>query len=236
MIKTILFTATILFLLGASAPVYAQGKQVSANSSKRDLKFLDDISVEVSPMPTNAEPIAAHRSSRSETQPALKKELIAALEAGIEVADKLQFKYALLLDAEVEKLRNLNLLKVIDDWFGIPYRLGGSTKAGIDCSALMQIFFTSLYGVALPRTAKEQYQFSRKVSKTELKEGDLVFFNTKRGVSHVGMYLQNNKFVHASTSSGVMVSDLLEDYWVKRFIGAGRVDAIEDQEPLFSKP
>jgi lipoprotein Spr len=131
-----------------------------------------------------------------------------------------------LLDVEVEQAINLNLFKVIDEWMGTPYHLGGSNKSGIDCSALMQILFTSLYGISLPRTAREQYDFSHKISRTELKEGDLVFFNTIGGVSHVGMYLRNNKFVHASTG-GVTISDLYDEYWVKKFIGVGRVSQDE---------
>jgi lipoprotein Spr len=111
---------------------------------------------------------------------------------------------------------------------GTRYRLGGTTKDGIDCSALMQTLFSSLYGVTLPRTAREQYKFSQRISRTELKEGDLVFFNTIGGVSHVGMYLQNNKFVHASTN-GVTISDLYDEYWSRKFIGVGRVDTTQSQ-------
>jgi murein DD-endopeptidase / murein LD-carboxypeptidase len=69
-----------------------------------------------------------------------------------------------------------------------------------------------------------------------LKEGDLVFFNTTGGVSHVGVYLQNNKFVHASTSGGVMISDLDESYWAKRFIGIGRYQKPTDNLLLVSNP
>lgn len=77
----------------------------------------------------------------------------------------------------------------------------------------------------LPRVSREQYRISRKISTTELQEGDLVFFNTTgRGVSHVGVYLGNNKFIHASVSKGVMVNDLFENYYLKRFVGAGRID------------
>ena len=145
------------------------------------------------------------------------------ISSSIENANHLQLKYSVLLDVEVEHVESLNLFKIIDDWFGTRYKLGGATKEGIDCSALMQIFFTGLYGIALPRTAREQYDFSRRISRAELKEGDLVFFNTIGGVSHVGMYLQNNKFVHAS-KNGVTISDLYEEYWLKHFVGAGRVD------------
>lgn len=223
MIKTILSTATILFLLGADNPVAAQTKQVSANSSKADVKFLDDISVDVAPAQASVEPASAKSVKENHS-------LIAYTKTDIEEADKLQFKYSLLLDTEVEMLKNMNLLRLIDGWFGTKYKLGGTTKAGIDCSAFMQVLFASLYGVALPRTAKEQYGASHKISRTELKEGDLVFFNTVGGISHVGMYLLNNKFVHAS-SSGVTISDLFDEYWGKRFIGARRVD-----EPLHPQP
>ena len=65
---------------------------------------------------------------------------------------------------------------------------------------------------------------SRRISRTDLKEGDLLFFNTTGGISHVGIYLQNNKFVHASASQGVTVSDMFDPYYLRRFIGAGRVD------------
>lgn len=232
MIKTILSTVTILFLLGVSNPVAAQAKQVSSNSSKADVKFLDDITVDVAPFQATAEPTNSKTARETGVN---KNNLIAFTKPTIEEADKLQFKYSLIMDTEVEMLKNISLLKIIDDWFGTRYRLGGTTKAGIDCSAFMQVLFTSLYGIALPRTAKEQYNASRKISRTELKEGDLVFFNTIGGVSHVGMYLQNNKFVHAS-SSGVTISDLFDEYWVRRFIGAGRIeDAQLQSEILISK-
>nr|MBA2745951.1 C40 family peptidase [Flavisolibacter sp.] len=95
---------------------------------------------------------------------------------------------------------------------------------GIDCSALMQVLFTSFYGFAIPRTAREQYGQCSKIKKEDLLEGDLIFFNTTGGISHVGMYLQNNKFVHASSSGGVTISDLDEEYWSRRFLNAGRID------------
>ena len=66
-------------------------------------------------------------------------------------------------------------------------------------------------------------QLQKKISRTHLRTGDLIFFNTRGGVSHVGVYLQNNKFIHASTSSGVMISDLYDSYWLRRFIGVGRM-------------
>ena len=125
----------------------------------------------------------------------------------LESASKVQIKYALLLDTEVEQIQNVSLYSGIEQWMGTRYRLGGATKDGIDCSALMQILYVTQFGATLPRTAREQYDATQRISRTDLKEGDLVFFNTQGGVSHVGLYLQNNKFVHAS-SSGVTISDL----------------------------
>lgn len=223
MVKQILLTATLLFFFGAFSSVSAQTsvKQVSNQTSKTNFKFLDDISVEPVAVEPTAEP------AKAVAVPAVKRDLLNAAKTSsgtnIEGAGALQFKYSLLLDVEVELLKNINLLRLIDDWYGTRYVYGGESKRGIDCSALMQVFFASLYGVVLPRTAKQQYDFSRRISRTELKEGDLLFFNTTGGVSHVGMYLTNNKFVHASSSNGVAISDMFDPYYAARLIGVGRV-------------
>lgn len=135
----------------------------------------------------------------------------------------MQFKYAILLDTHVEDLTDERLLSFMDAWYGTPYRLGGSDEKGIDCSAFTQSFLAALYGVSIARTCKEQYSDSRRIPRKHLQEGDLVFFKTRgKSVSHVGIYLRNNKFIHASTSSGVMISDLDDDYFSKRYVGAGR--------------
>lgn len=223
MVKILLSTA-ILFCSGIFSAVSAQtsAKQVTTDAAKANFKFLEDISLDLA-----AEPIRV-------TVPAVKKDLLNAAkvstDGNIEAAGALQFKYSLLLNVEVELLKNINLLRLIDGWLGTRYVLGGSTKAGIDCSSLMQIFFASLYGIALPRTAKQQYDFTRRISRTELKEGDLLFFNTHGGVSHVGMYLCNNKFVHASSSNGVTISDMFDPYYAGRLIGVGR--AGEENNPI----
>jgi lipoprotein Spr len=80
-----------------------------------------------------------------------------------------------------------------------------------------------VYGIDVPRTAKEQYDFSTHIKDEDLQEGDLVFFKSGHRISHVGLYLVNNKFVNASTSGGVTISDLNDTYWSKKYAGAGRV-------------
>ncbi len=143
----------------------------------------------------------------------------------VESASSIHFKYALLMDTEVESLPSKTLLEAVDEWYGVRYRVGGTTKSGMDCSGFTVAVYAAAYGMTLPRVSRDQYHMSRKISTTELKEGDLVFFNTNgRGVSHVGVYLGNNKFIHASVSRGVMVSDLFETYYLRRFVGAGRID------------
>lgn len=142
----------------------------------------------------------------------------------IERADWLQLKYAIVLDVTVETLANISLLKMIDEWWGTSYCMGGGTKDCVDCSAFTQMIMQNVYNVTLPRTAQEQYNSSQQINLEDLNEGDLVFFNTSsnRDITHVGIYLLNNKFVHAASSSGVMVSDLNDTYWKPRYKGAGR--------------
>lgn len=143
---------------------------------------------------------------------------------GIENANMLQLKYAIATDATVEKMTNIPLLATIDKWWGTKYCMGGSTDNCIDCSAFTQILLRDVWSVNLPRTSQEQYNYAEKVELEDIREGDLVFFNTSgRDISHVGVYLLNNKFVHAATSGGVMISDLNDKYWQPKFRGAGRV-------------
>lgn len=218
MIKNLLATAIILFCLGASLPALAQKMSNSGgNSSKTELRFLEDIVVGVD-APAEVLPVKTFKNAIVDPI----YNLTSAAGGAIERASSLQFKFSLLLNTEVELIKNITLFNLIDEWLGKPYRYGGSTKKGIDCSAFVQLMYAGLFGVALPRTARDQFGATEKISKDELQEGDLVFFNTRGGVSHVGFYLQNNKFVHAASSGGVMVSDLNDEYWDKRFIGVRR--------------
>ena len=137
----------------------------------------------------------------------------------------LQLKYSLRMDVAVESIKNIPLLEKIDEWWGTPYSLGGSTKNGVDCSYFTFDVMKEVYKVNLKRTAAEQYEQSSKIEWNNLKEGDLIFFKAegRRNISHVGIYLTNNKFAHASTSQGVTISDLADPYWQRRLYSLGRV-------------
>ena len=109
---------------------------------------------------------------------------------------------------------------------GIGYRRGGNTpQSGFDCSGMVRYVFQNTLGLDLPRRAEEISRVGTKVSRNDLKPGDLVFYNTlKKTFSHVGIYLGNNRFIHAPATGGVVrVEDMGESYWTRRFTGARRV-------------
>ena len=121
------------------------------------------------------------------------------------------------------------LVKISKGFLGAPYRFGGVTLRGLDCSAFVKRVY-SIFDINLPRTAREQSQLGQKVSRDSLAIGDLVFFNTRRyHISHVGIYIGNNEFVHAASgrSKEVRISSLNEPYYNKRFIKAVRIKELE---------
>jgi lipoprotein Spr len=143
----------------------------------------------------------------------------------IETCSPLQFKYAQLLNVDVESLSNSPLYNFIEEWWATRYHFGGTTKKGIDCSAYSGALLGKVWGIKTPRTARAMYDVATKVDRNELKEGDLVFFNTRGGVSHVGVYLGNGYFTHSSTGNGVTINNLEESYYHSKFICGGRLTA-----------
>jgi peptidoglycan DL-endopeptidase LytE len=120
------------------------------------------------------------------------------------------------------------LVRVATGFLGAPYRMGGSTVRGIDCSAFVRKIY-HFFDITLPRTAREQSNIGQSIEKTELTEGDLVFFSTRRQFGHVGIYIGNNEFVHASFRDKVVRIDNLESpYFHKRFVRAVRVKGLDE--------
>ncbi|MEX2977456.1 bifunctional murein DD-endopeptidase/murein LD-carboxypeptidase [Serratia fonticola] len=134
-------------------------------------------------------------------------------------------KNGLLLQASQDEfeamVRNVDVKsKIMDqyaDWKGVRYRLGGESKRGIDCSAFVQRTFREQFGMDLPRSTYQQEDMGKQIQRAKLRPGDLVLFRAGSTGRHVGIYLGNDKFVHASTSSGVTISSLSDNYWDKRY-------------------
>lgn len=133
-------------------------------------------------------------------------------------------KYAEKLQVSKSQITNIALYEFIDDWYGVKYKFGGLTKSGVDCSGFCNVLYNKVYKKELPRSTKDIVKVINKVPQSKLKEGDLVFFNISgKKNSHVGLYLINNYFVHASTSKGVVISNLTNPYYKKAYNKGGSI-------------
>ncbi len=218
------FILLILFTNLAGCAVFRPGNgksdNLSANSAKTpsgkhsQINFIQDISTDPS-LKTTDVPVNEKNSSKTTVHTYESSNY-----------DALRFKYAILTNSPVEEMTNQKLLFFMDQWYGAPYHYGGNGRDGIDCSAFASLLLANVYDEnGLPRISSDQYKFTRRITKKDLKEGDLVFFHTLgkgHRVTHVGVYLYNNRFVHASIA-GVQISDLGEGYYRQHYVGAGRV-------------
>ncbi|MEE1676347.1 NlpC/P60 family protein [Agarivorans aestuarii] len=130
------------------------------------------------------------------------------------------------VDLELAKDANSvqqKMLQVHQQWQGTPYRLGGTNKAGVDCSAFVQHLYIDVYNKTLPRTTELQLSQGTAVSLSQVQTGDLIFFKTSYKVRHVGVVYDQNHFLHASTSKGVIFSRIDNVYWAPRIIAIKRL-------------
>lgn len=116
-----------------------------------------------------------------------------------------------------------SLIQAYHDWKGTPYRLGGASPSGVDCSSFIQIVFDDYFGIDLPGTTRRQMNKGNGIRRAALRSGDLVFFHTGRNTLHAGIMINEEEFLHASTSQGVMISSLFENYWAGRYLAARRI-------------
>jgi hypothetical protein len=121
-----------------------------------------------------------------------------------------------------------DLKEAINEVVGTPYKWGGTTTSGFDCSGFVRYIFNQ-YDIKLPRTSSSQAKVGTKVDKDELRVGDMVFFNTNgKGISHAGIYVGDGKFAHSSSSKGVRINKLSESYYSKRYVTARRIASGEN--------
>lgn len=118
----------------------------------------------------------------------------------------------------------MRLLAHYREWKGTRYRLGGMSRSGIDCSGFVHVIFRGEFARVLPRTTEQQARRGVAVARDEMQVGDLVFFRTAKKTRHVGIYLGNDQFLHASTSVGVTVSRLSHPYWNSVYWQTRRID------------
>ena len=130
-----------------------------------------------------------------------------------------------------EKNIEKQILESAEDWMGTPYKMGGEDKNGVDCSAFTQTIIKDVFDIDLPRRVKDQKKVGLKVELEEMQAGDLVVFKTGGFLSnrqHIGIYLSDYKFLHASSSEGVTVSSLEDWYWKKKYRSSRRIQEIDD--------
>jgi lipoprotein Spr len=195
----------------------SSANKVQGSSSSMPRGFLDNLAVLPGEVTLAGVKVTALKVV--ETEPKKSKGL------SYDAALSLPNKYANLLGVAPTELTNALLLSQMEKWYGTQYCFGGSTDSCIDCSSFTQVLLRDVYNVKIPRNAQKQFDAATKIETENLKEGDLVFFNTVSAsmvITHVGVFVCNNKFVHASISKGVTISDLSEKYYAKAFRGAGR--------------
>lgn len=133
-------------------------------------------------------------------------------------------KYSRLVGESIDT-KQLPLYRFVDTWWGVPYQYGGTTRGGIDCSAFVQQLYQVVYEKDVARSTAELYKQARKIPKRKLRTGDLVFFDLTgaKKITHVGVYLQNGRFAHASTKKGVRIDYLGDAYYSKQKYIAARL-------------
>ena len=217
------FLGLLVLIIGLTAAaqksLHSIGQLVKPTPATQ-VKFIEDISF--NPETSAITVVATNIKNETEAivwTPKIDQVIIANT---IERCAGIQFKYALLMNREVELYSNIPLYHFIDEWWATRYHYGGADKSGIDCSAFTGKLMSAIYGFTLARTSPEQYNLSQKIATENLKEGDLVFFKNYGAVNHVGVYLGDNYFVHSSVHAGVTISNLTDAYYSRKFIGGGR--------------
>lgn len=130
--------------------------------------------------------------------------------------------------SEIENSIGTELVRAALGWMGTPYAYGGESADGVDCSGLTRIVYQDITSIQLPHNSAKQLQYCLSVDREQLRPGDLVFFtdSARQGIGHVGVYIGHGEMVHASSSKGVIASDIDSGYWAERYVCGGRVPGV----------
>ncbi len=227
-----LLILSALCLTGACAPV-RPGSDVCPESlfypvKRADAPLMPAVSrarLRPQPSPPPAEPeLDPESGEETPDGPLIDPALVNRLSGMIETL-KFYATYARRLGIPLDGTEDKDLILAVDEWLGTRYRWGGCSKAGVDCSCLVRDIYRNVYGIELSRTSWGMfYEDLTPVPAEALREGDILAFKIRRNrVSHVGIYLKDGQFVHASRTDGVTISDLSEPYYQRRFHSGGRV-------------
>ncbi|RYF87231.1 MAG: glycoside hydrolase [Chitinophagaceae bacterium] len=143
----------------------------------------------------------------------------------LEDPDNLASQYfSQIMGVALDATSNVKLYKFVYEWIGTPYRYAGNTQNGIDCSAFAKAIYKKVFNTTIARNSRDIFSMVNPLPKADLKEGDLVFFKIKsRSINHIGLYLGDNRFAHASSSRGVVISNLNDPYYSRYFYRGGQI-------------
>ncbi|RZL17187.1 MAG: glycoside hydrolase [Pedobacter sp.] len=143
----------------------------------------------------------------------------------LEDPDNLATQYfSQVMGVAMDATSNVKLYKFIYEWIGTPYRYAGNTQKGIDCSAFTKAIYEKVFNTTIARSSRDIFSMVNPLAKADLKEGDLVFFKIKSSkINHIGLYLGDNRFAHASSSRGVVIDNLNDPYYSRYFFKGGKI-------------
>ena len=226
--KTVVFF--LLFLMISTTALAAPDK-MSASKTKNTADCLDafrgdelETTGAITPSTKTIKPADKQKAAKKKAKPKQKKDKKQTAKQNSGETKDSKLKTVPESDPFLPKSKVKDLIKTAKKYIGVRYKFGGTTPKGFDCSGYLQYVFKQ-HGFNLPRTADEQYKLGKRTkNRKELVEGDLVYFTTyEPGASHCGIYLGDGKFIHASSSKGIRIDSLDNEYWNPRFYGGKHI-------------
>jgi cell wall-associated NlpC family hydrolase len=222
--RVLIFGISTLILSGCAASSATKRYNTERKGKKTDSS--EEIRFKVEPKKVNVDSLELDDADVDQEPEYIKKSPDTLLIK--KLLEKYSYNNSLDLGNDSTNYKEKVIMEIIK-YLNTPYKFGGNSWNGIDCSAFTQTIFSNTFSMEIPRSAREQFQIGYEIEdRNNLRFGDLVFFDTRRRVrpGHVGIYIGENLFAHASRKAGVTVSSLDEDYYSNRFMGARRIEGL----------